>query len=843
MSHDNARVNKIETEESRHTDEIENVTDGATGDSVIVDMTGQDSTPAASSTSPTTRQQQIKPPATATTINIRHGRGPLIRDSDEEDDQLDNDHVNEATSLLSSGTHRHRKHRVLKRQLGHLDHDSTSKNQQRRSKLCCVSIIVILVAICLTLVAIVHVWIGHVVEQQIQQAGGLNAIANRGLTWNGPTQLDIVSQPVQGHDGPFEVEMELEVGFSVAKGLSWHQQQSDKRLTWPTKLERKMIKWTVDKLPQVRVKLDQANLFDGNDENNYTVISSANLALVVVNKMADVVVPVSYNDEGRVDRMKVRVPLEFPNPDLLSRFAQTTWQQQNYNVIVNVKQLRLSFEKTEARGFIGSLAKKFGKVTIFDQHVRLQDELPDMPETSDPASLVSVHSIDVKERRLPALEPQFNNLKGSKVLGVTVDASVKNPLIDLIRKGKMTPIAIRMPFQVPVAIRLPLESGHFRSDEKQRNDAVVARLVVQPFAFDKNAQDARVIIVGHLVPPPTLTSPSIEDDQDSQTSFDKALSRFFARYLRGKSNKVVVSYDANSPDLDTSTAKSRQTLPPTLLRNVLKDFKPVVNVPGSQENLQLFKDLKIQDMKIKLAGMVKSPLRMAGFGLDRNFDGEEEGDLLCSGKVVGQINLPKQFQSLSSLLNVEEIWPDVYVYDGALPDTSQQSVKQDGLLLSKRIYNEQQQQVLFADRHPEVETTHDLKDDQLPIVRVKLEHDDTDEEDTTSSYPPRPVPATAFARLHPSTSIMASTTYDPINKTTTVSAIFENAPLYLLPGRSDVFRRFVGKIILGGPGSKTKAGVRGVSQVGIALNSWGQVKVEGMPVEGEFMVGAGGVEQ
>lgn len=188
-------------------------------------------------------------------------------------------------------------------------------------------------------------------------------------------------------------------------------------------------------------------------------------------------------------------------------------------------------------------------------------------------------------------------------------------------------------------------------------------------------------------------------------------------------------------------------------------------------------------------------------------DEEPEGDLLCSGRVMGELVLPDHFSSLAEVIDVTELMPDVYVYDGGLP-TSQLS-------------------------------TSLSPSDQLSFSSTSFSN-------FASDYPPVPTPATAFARLHPSTYITAITTHIPANSThnatTLISATFIDAPLFLLPGRSDVFRRFVGKILFGGPNVKVMCGVKGVAGIEVGMKGWGEIGLQGLPIEGEFNVGRSGVE-
>lgn len=305
-------------------------------------------------------------------------------------------------------------------------------------------------------------------------------------------------------------------------------------------------------------------------------------------------------------------------------------------------------------------------------------------------------------------------------------------------------------------------------------DVLIAQVASEPFSFARGSGKTPLAIQGQLVPTNSSATPA---------TFTSAISTFLARYMDGKNNTVLIRYDPSPPPTTDSIS-----LPPPFVAPLLKDVTIPFDFPGSTSQMELFRNLRIEDMKIRLSSFS---------------EGNPEGDLLCSGKVVGEIVLPDRFASLETAIDVQSILPDVFVYDGDLPSSS---------------------------------LSYDLPSSQLAFSP----------DPSSDEYPPSPIPATAFARLRPSLSISAVTLHLPANAThnatTLISATFLDAPLFLLPGRGDVFRRFVGKIIFGGPGAKVRAGVRGLTGVGVEVGGWGGVELEGLPIEGSFDVGQGGVE-
>lgn len=164
-------------------------------------------------------------------------------------------------------------------------------------------------------------------------------------------------------------------------------------------------------------------------------------------------------------------------------------------------------------------------------------------------------------------------------------------------------------------------------------------------------------------------------------------------------------------------------------------------------------------------------------------------NLLASGRVVGVLSLPPELAGLttSGALDITSVLPDVYVYDGAPPRSREGgSIPGDG----------------------------------------------------------RAPASNAFARLTPDNYLPARTEIRPIEggkkNVTMVHAEMKDAPLEMLAGRSDVLRRYLAKLLLGGgdgPEGKVKTGVKGVVGVDATLEGFGDVELEGLPVEGVFYVG------
>ena len=460
--------------------------------------------------------------------------------------------------------------------------------------------------------------------------------------------------------------------------------------------------------------------------------------------------------------------------------------------------------------------------------------------------------IDLATQQKKEKEEVPNPSPEETVIAFAVSALLQNPLREAIKSGRIPPVAWSMPFRLPIEISLPLppapvvvstplhqgEGGGGGGGEEP--EIALARVSLAPFGFGEMDRQAELSLTGYVVPAGNLTpsnppSPPTRDPSEHEHSttttttttapqapLSRALSRFVARYLSGRSNDVFIRYDSSGkgphhssppPTIPSDPAKDAP-LPPRFVADLVRDQVMKVSVPGTNETPELFKDLRMEDMKVKLGG--------------RGGDGNDDADLLASGRVVGEVVLPEMAQGLAEGIDAKWIWPDVLVYEGDLPRSivpAAAAVDSDAVAMSPTTMEEvsSSQVVLGAG----LATTAPPDDDN--------DDDDDDDDDSVTQYPPSPIPATAFARMRPSSSMTAETIHLPANGThaarTLVSAHFVDAPLYLLPGRGDVLRRFVGKIIFGG---KATASMKGLTSVRIGLSGFGEVELVEIPIEASF---------
>ncbi|GAA5849165.1 hypothetical protein JCM9279_005809 [Rhodotorula babjevae] len=764
------------------------------------------STPDSSSTS-------SKPAAAAAKQGrLRHGRGPLVKDDwDDEGDHPtrngranhlgdDDDDDDDGMRLVS---------------VRRPSSSSHGRGWTVGSVLCLLS--GILFVALLVVLAVLHLWVGRLLSEQTRH-GDPQEMAERGLLWAGPSAVRVRAN--EAGSGML-VELDAVAGIDVRRALDWERKDKG---GWIRRAEGRIARWGVRKARSVSVNVGEVAIYDargGFDGEG---------PLVVVPSLETLTLPLSYPTEANpvpdMHPFTLHVPLDFPSPANLAHFGQRVWDDKIYAVRAEIREVVAQVGAPHTRGVAGWFIRRMKATRVTGLARNVVGDLPDMPIPDDPEKLANVTSISVFETAAPS-HPN------TTVIAFAASALVANPLLDAIHDGRLPAIAFGMPFRVPVSLHLPLPPlPQGQRAPHDPHEIALAKVAMAPFSFPIGSESAQLDVSGHLVPagnltpseptPPPPTSLDLSPARtmrkaEPQPPLSRALSRFVARYLAGRDNDVFVRYDAHPEPPLSDDPSPDAPFPPSFVADLVRGKELHVRVPGTNETPELFRDLRMEDMRIKLGG------------------GDTDADLLASGKVVGEVVMPDIAAKLAAGLDAQWIWPDVLVYDGDLPRKAA-AVDAPSSSLLKRA------QLAFVDSSALSSSPHSSFDDSLSGAHEPLALGGSDPTD----YPPSPVPANAFARMRPSSAMAAETIHTPANAThnatTFVVATFVDAPLYLLPGRGDVLRRFVAKIIFGGSGNKVKASMAGITSVRIALSGFGEVELEEIPIEASFMVGRGGIE-
>lgn len=435
-----------------------------------------------------------------------------------------------------------------------------------------------------------------------------------------------------------------------------------------------------------------------------------------------------------------------------------------------------------------------------------------------------------------------------RALGIKAKAQAKNPL------GKVLQGHVR--YSLPFGIFLPVDgisppAKHPKGDKIKASeggqngpDASVLMAAVATEPFQLTGQKVIDLeMLGRVVPPPqeqmmramgassgkqySIMCPTCQgagqdfaahSSEFGDSPQSAALSNFLSRFLRGEANTVYVR--GGSPFRESKSSKPSNSsggigavdeIPgdgselPDWMDSALRLVDVPISFPGAKVT-ELIKNVTIDDLKI-----APHPF--------------EKDKLLCSGTVMGEVNMPGQLSSID--VKITHLWPDILVYDG-LPPSMRKS-------LAPAAANAPVGRVNMLNGALE-----SLK--RLGFLDVDLEElataDDPKKPEPEPAPPlPDPLPEKAFGRVRPYDFAAAETFVDPTDpkgERKLLRAVLKDVPFTVLPGRSSIFRSFTWKLVTG---QGALVGIEGTSRAKIWNSGLGQLQLRNLPVKGAFMLG------
>lgn len=268
---------------------------------------------------------------------LRHGRGPLIQDSEDDDASI--------ASESSTRRPRSRSASLLYRRAG---------AATTTTRVLCTFLGIVLLSLLVAL-AVLHLWIGHVISEQGNH-GDLEEMAQRGVLFAGPSAVRLGGG---GGEAAVVVELDGMAGVDVRKALDWESKDEG---GWLRRAEGRIARWGARKLGSVSVAFDRAMLFDAHEE-----IDQAR-QLVVVQGVETIRLPLSYPSKAdplpQMHPFTLRIPVAFPTPEVLAEVARKAWDDHKYAARVELDDLHVTLGGAKTKGLFGSIVRRMGRVTV-----------------------------------------------------------------------------------------------------------------------------------------------------------------------------------------------------------------------------------------------------------------------------------------------------------------------------------------------------------------------------------------------------------------------------------------------------------------------------------------------
>ncbi|PWY99077.1 hypothetical protein BCV70DRAFT_201297 [Testicularia cyperi] len=466
-----------------------------------------------------------------------------------------------------------------------------------------------------------------------------------------------------------------------------------------------------------------------------------------------------------------------------------------------------------------------------------------------------------------------------RALGIKATAQAKNPL------GKLLQGNVR--YSLPFGVFLPVDGiapppgknvSSTLEDADNSTDASVlmAAVATEPFMLT-GQKKIDLKLMGRVVPPPEDSKPSsvrrdraegqlplsslstgsddaaiyaVDSTENGAATFvdgdnpqQAALSNFLSKFLRGEANTLFVrggnpfrkpadgmaqssktdgkkaergddeegEKDGDDGDDDDELPGAGSVLP-GWMDSALRLLDVPISFPGSPVT-ELIKNVTINDLKI-----TPHPF--------------EKDKLLCSGTVMGEINMPGQLSTVD--VKITHLWPDILVYDGKPPSMRHGKAIED-----------EAASAVASSSYSRFSLIDGALDAMKQFASTMSDGDDNDDDGDKPKEPepepapplPNPLPEKAFGRVRPYDFAPAETYIDPEDpkgERKLLRAVLKDVPFNVLPGRGPVFRSFTWKLITG---QGALVGIEGSSRAKIWNSGLGVLQLKNLPVKGVFMLG------
>ncbi|CAH7689745.1 hypothetical protein BY996DRAFT_7125800 [Phakopsora pachyrhizi] len=388
------------------------------------------------------------------------------------------------------------------------------------------------------------------------------------------------------------------------------------------------------------------NRKQSDDQNHRTISVSLN--------QPSISLPLRFGDEQRRDKnLRVTHQTICLTVTIIDHVRLSNFLKDSY---LNLR--TFSFE-LQTRGTIISVnPDRFPILKFFNfnpnilsiQHLRsgLDFKLPQLP----PNLLDPTRSIKITEYSFYSSTDQGGGGGGLCLRSI---GSIANPLKDILDQSSILrelSLSFRVPWKIPLRIDIKVPP-----DDEQAEGTVVelAKVWSKPFRIEQSPKSLNLSIEGRVL---------------RSENFSRGLSYLLKRFLNRTFTPVNVLYDpdihlkkhykdqqslggGSSSDQIVLLPNNRNSVGstdevPRFLDSLLRDLNLTIDFPGSKLEKQLIENLEIEDMKISLNGTT---------------------NLICSGNLTADINLPDEMEGLVGSLRIESIKPDVIVFDGNLTET------------------------------------------------------------------------------------------------------------------------------------------------------------------------------
>lgn len=222
-------------------------------------------------------------------------------------------------------------------------------------------------AVAFIVFAVVHVWIGRFMSEQLAGNGALlRARAQDALVYAGPDSVRVLSMDRDSTT----VQLQMRMGIDVRTVFGWNgTSTTSRKLPLSRRLERKLIGWAARKVGQASMDLPEPVAVSPLELPKHDMLYLATqeplaLPLYFPRDSKDYSSP--KDDLSWLKNVTITVPMQVVDPDVMATFVNISMAEKVAKVHVRISKARVSLGKDSDRGWLARTVRRYGGQEVTD---------------------------------------------------------------------------------------------------------------------------------------------------------------------------------------------------------------------------------------------------------------------------------------------------------------------------------------------------------------------------------------------------------------------------------------------------------------------------------------------
>lgn len=215
-----------------------------------------------------------------------------------------------------------------------------------------------LLAIAFAVFAVVHVWVGRFVSEQMRDnAALLRARAQDALVYRGPDSVKILNMDSESTT----VQVQMRMGIDVRTVFGWNgSAENQKKLLFSRRMERKLIGWATRRTGQTSMDLPEPVQVSPLDLPDHKMLYLATKEPITLPLHFPQLKEYDPEDLSWLRNVTITVPMEVVDPDVMATFVNASLANKQAKVHVKVPRARVTLGRENDRGWLAKQVRHYG---------------------------------------------------------------------------------------------------------------------------------------------------------------------------------------------------------------------------------------------------------------------------------------------------------------------------------------------------------------------------------------------------------------------------------------------------------------------------------------------------